>query len=179
MDLSILKDRNFAVGSTLVLVVGAGMYGGLTILPLFLQTLMGYTAELAGIATAPRGIGCLFGAVAAGILASRLDGRKICLAGFACFAASSVMLARLNTEVAMSSIVVPNLIMGFGLSLILVTLMTLAMGLTSNEQVGNATSIYNLARNLGGSIGISLSSRLGDTVCADASVGSVGPHEPL
>ena len=68
------------------------------------------------------------------------------------------MLARLNTEVAMSNIVLPNLIMGFGLSMIMVTLMTLAMGFTSNEQVGNATSIYNLARNLGGSIGISLSS---------------------
>lgn len=158
VDLSVLKSRNFAAGCALVLLISAGMYGGLTIMPLFLQTLLGYTAELAGLATAPRGIGSLLGAIAVGILASRIDGRKICLAGLVCFVGSSFMLARLNTEVAMSNIVLPNLIMGVGLSLIMVTLMTMAMGLTSNEQVGNATSVYNLARNLGGSIGISISS---------------------
>ena len=58
----------------------------------------------------------------------------------------------------MSSIIVPNILQGLGIALIFVSLMTLAMGLMPNERIGNATSVYNLARNLGGSIGISLSS---------------------
>ena len=157
VDLSVLKDRNFTVGCALILIAGAGMYGGLTILPLFLQTLMGYTAELAGVATMPRGIGALLGSVLAGFLASRVDGRKLCLAGFVCFGCSCIMLARLNLEVAMSSIILPNIIQGLGMALIFVSLMTLSIGLMSNDRIGNATSVYNLARNLGGSIGISLS----------------------
>ncbi len=158
VDLFILKDRNFLVGTGLILVAGAGLYGGLTILPLFLQTLMGYTSELAGVATMPRGIGALAGSVLAGYFASRVDGRKLCVAGFALFGGSCIMLANLNMEVAMTSIVWPNIIQGVGMALIFVSLINLAMGKLPNERMGNASSVYNLARNLGGSIGISLSS---------------------
>jgi DHA2 family multidrug resistance protein len=155
VDLRILKNRNFALGSGMVLLLGGVLYGTLANLPLFLQNLMGYTAFNAGIATSPRGIGAVIGTIAAGRLVGRVQNRILIGAGFLLLAYSEFLFGDINLQISMWSIVVPSIINGFAITLIFVPLTTSTMGMLAPEQIGSGTGIFNLMRNVGGSIGIS------------------------
>jgi DHA2 family multidrug resistance protein len=157
VDLRVFQNRNFAVGTIVTAVVMAGMYSALTMLPMFLQTLMGYSSESSGVATAPRGIGALLAMPIAGVLLSYVDSRWLVSAGVVSVAVSTLMFGNLNLEVSMMSIVWPNILMGLGMGLVMVPLMTVSVGTLPNEKIGNGSGIFNLMRNLGGSIGISTS----------------------
>jgi len=156
VDLRVFKDRNFWVGSSLITVVSAGMYSSLTILPVYLQTLMGYTAQSAGLATTPRGLGAMLAMPLVGKLLSYVDGRYLIVAGVTLFAISTFMFSSLTLDVSMSSIIWPNVLQGFGMALIFVPNMALAMSTLANVKIGNASGIFNLCRNQGGSIGIAI-----------------------
>jgi DHA2 family multidrug resistance protein len=138
-------------------VIMAGMYSALTMLPLFLQTLLGYTSQNAGLATAPRGIGAMIAMPVVGFLMSYIDGRWLMAAGIACIAAATFMFGNLTLDVGMASIVGPNLLKGAGMGLVMVPLMAMSMGTLPKHKIGNASGVFNLMRNLGGSIGISVS----------------------
>ncbi|MDT5296309.1 MAG: transporter, family, multidrug resistance protein [Acidobacteriota bacterium] len=154
VNLRILKNRNFAVGTMLITAMGVVLYGSIALLPLFLQTLMGYPATASGMAVSPRGFGSILSMIIVGRLVGRVDGRYLIMFGFAVLAFSTYMLAGLNLEIAMSNVVWPNIISGCAMGFIFVPLTTMAMGTLPNEQVGNASGVYNLMRNTGGSIGI-------------------------
>jgi DHA2 family multidrug resistance protein len=156
VDLSIFRNRNYSIGTFLTGLVGAGMFSAVTMVPLFLQTLLGYSAQASGLATTPRGIGSLIAMPLVGALIAYLDSRWLVVAGTGLFALSSYLMGNLNLEIAMSNIVFVNVIQGFGIGCTMVPLMTLSMATLRNEQIGKATGFYNLMRNLGGSIGISL-----------------------
>jgi DHA2 family multidrug resistance protein len=132
------------------------MYSAITGVPLFLQTLMGYTAELSGIATASRGIAAGVATIVVGYLSSRIDPRWILFFGFMAFAVGTFQLGNINLAVSMSSFVWPCVLQGIGMTSVFVTVMTMGLGTLRNEQMGNASGIFNLMRNLGGSIGIAL-----------------------
>ncbi len=157
VNLEVFRDRNFAFGTAFIGVFGAIMYSSVTILPIFLQRLMGYTAELAGYATTPRGLGALIAMPLVVRLITRWDPRWMMVAGISIFALSMRMLSVLNLEAGMWDVALPCFIQGFGMGLIFVPTMTMAMGTLPNRAIGNATGVYNLMRNLGGSIGISAS----------------------
>jgi MFS transporter, DHA2 family, multidrug resistance protein len=157
VDLKVFQNRNFWVGTTIITVVSAGMYGSLTTLPLFLQNLMGYTSEAAGWATAPRGIGGMLSMVLVGVLLARMDGRWITACGIAGFTAATLLLGRMTLEVGMSNIAWPNVLQGASIGLVFVPIMALSMATLPNDKIGNASGVFNLMRNLGGSIGISVS----------------------
>ncbi len=154
VNLRILKNRNFAVGTMLITVMGVVLYGSIALLPLFLQTLMGYPATASGMAVSPRGFGSILSMIIVGRLVGRVDGRWLIMFGFAVLAYSTWMLASLNLDIAMSNVVWPNIISGCAMGFIFVPLTTMAMGTLPNEQLGNASGVYNLMRNTGGSIGI-------------------------
>jgi len=154
VNLRVLKNRNFAVGVMLITVMGVVLYGSIALLPLFLQTLMGYPATASGMAVSPRGFGSILSMIIVGRLVGRVDGRWLIMFGFAVLAYSTWMLAGLNLDIAMSNVVWPNIISGCAMGFIFVPLTTMAMGTLPNEQVGNASGVYNLMRNTGGSIGI-------------------------
>jgi DHA2 family multidrug resistance protein len=155
VNLRIFKHRNFAVGCTVFLLFGAVLYALTTLLPLFLQTLLGYTALDAGLTVSPRGLGVLLALGFVGVLAQKINGRTLVAFGFVTLAASCLLLSRLNLEVSMANIVPANLLMGFGMGFIFVPLTTLTVGSLRNDEIGNGTGIQNLMRNVGGSIGIS------------------------
>ena len=155
VNLRVLKDRNLAVGCSLFLLFGAVLYAMTTMLPLFLQTLMGYTALDAGLTVSPRGLGVLAALALVGVLTQKVNPRVLLCFGFVILAASCVMLSRLNLQVSMAGVVPANLLMGFGMGFIFVPLTTITVSSLSNEQIGAGTGIQNLMRNLGGSIGIS------------------------
>jgi DHA2 family multidrug resistance protein len=155
VDLRVLKDRNFAVGCALFALFGAILYGMITLQPLFLQTLMGYTALDAGLTVSPRGAGALAALFLVSIFSTKVSPRVLVGFGLAVLAASAFLLSRITLDVAMRNIIPANVINGFGTGFIFVPLTTMTMGLLRNEQLGNATGIQNLVRNIGGGIGIS------------------------
>ncbi|HJQ35380.1 MAG TPA: DHA2 family efflux MFS transporter permease subunit [Pyrinomonadaceae bacterium] len=154
VNLRVLGNRNFAVGVMLITVMGVVLYGSIALLPLFLQTLMGYPATASGMAVSPRGFGSILSMLVVGRLVGRVDGRWLIMFGFSVLAYSTWMLAGLNLDIAMSNVVWPNIVSGCAMGFIFVPLTTMAMGTLPNEQVGNASGVYNLMRNTGGSIGI-------------------------
>ena len=167
VNLRVLKNRNFAVACGLFFMFGAAIYGLIALQPLFLQTLLGYTAFLAGLTVTPRGIGAFVALFVVGALISRVGGRRLAAFGFATFAISAFLFSRLSLDMARGNILWPNLISGFGTGFIFVPLTTVGMGTLRNDQIGNAAGIQNLLRNIGGSVGISFVStmldRLGQT----------------
>ncbi len=156
VDLHVLSDRNFAVGFLLATVYGIILYGTLVMLPLFLENLMGYTALDTGVAISPRGIGALVSVTLAGWLVRRIDGRVMIISGFIFLAFGLFLLSGVNLQISIFSIIWPNVIMGFSIGMIFVTLTTIAMGTLPNEMMGTATGMYNLMRSMGGSIGIAV-----------------------
>lgn len=155
-DLRVFKNRNFAVGTLLISVAAVLAYGPMTLLPLFLQGLMGYSALQSGLAQAPRGIGSLVAMPLVGLMVNYCDNRKLIGAGFVLLGASSLALGGLSLQFAQNDLFWPNFLQGFGLAFAMVPLMTVSMGMLKREQMGNATGIFALARNLAGSIGIAV-----------------------
>jgi MFS transporter, DHA2 family, multidrug resistance protein len=160
VDLRVIKNGNFRTGMILIAVVGAVLYGTTAMLPIFLQTLMGYPALQSGLAVSPRGLGSLISMMLVGRLVGFIDGRWLMAFGFSILALSVFLLSHINLDIAISNVVWPNVINGFSMGFIFVPLTTTTMGTLRNDQIGNATGIYNLMRNLGGSIGISASTTL-------------------
>ena len=160
VNLRILKNRNFAVACGLFFLFGAAIYGLITHQPLFLQTLLGYTALNAGLTVTPRGMGAFVALFVVGALIGKLGGRKMAAIGFVVFAISAYMFSRLSLDMARTSIIWPNIVSGFGTGFIFVPLTTVGLGTLRNEQIGNAAGIQNLVRNIGGSVGISFVSTM-------------------
>jgi DHA2 family multidrug resistance protein len=157
VDLRVLQNRNFAIGTLLVTCVsGAAFYATITLLPMFLETVLGYTAALSGQTLASRGIGALVGTIIVGRLIGKIDTRLMMICGFGLLALSIYLFGDVNLDVAQSTYLWPNMINGFAFGLISAPLTTMAVSTLRTEQLSNATAIFNAMRNLGGSIGISM-----------------------
>jgi DHA2 family multidrug resistance protein len=154
VQLRVLLDRNFAMGTLITCIYGFVLYGATAMLPLFLQTMLGYSALQSGLSVSPRGIGAMASMVAVGVLVRYIDGRLLMAFGFALLGASTWMLGQINLEIGMASVVLPNLINGFAMGFIFVPLTTMTLSRLRKQEIGNAAGIYNLMRNIGGSIGI-------------------------
>src|ERR1043166_334642 len=154
VDLRVLLNRNFSVGTSLMIVMGIVLYGTIALLPLFLQTLLGYPAVASGMAVSPRGFGAIASMLIVGRLINRVRGRYLVMFGFCVLAYSIFLFGKINLEISISSIIWPNIISGFAMGFIFVPLTTIALGTLSNEQMGNASGVFNLMRNTGGSVGI-------------------------
>jgi MFS transporter, DHA2 family, multidrug resistance protein len=154
VQLGTLKNRNFCVGTVITGLYGVILYGVTALMPLFLQTLLGYSALDSGLAVSPRGVGSMLSMLVVGMIANRIDGRVLLAIGFGIFGVSALMLSDVNLTIAMQSVAVPNFINGFAGGFVFVPLTTLAMGRLRKQEIGNAAGIYNLIRNIGGSIGI-------------------------
>jgi len=188
VDLRLFKERNYTSGVTIMFFFGYVLYGSIMLLPLFLQTLMGYDATLAGWALAFGGIGSLMIMPVVGRLTMVVDSRKIIFVGLLLNAYAVYLMSGYTTTIVDSRILVfvglcinayavylmhlytpqidyvtawwPRFIQGFGLGSTFVSLTTLTMSRISQEKMGNATGIFNLMRNLGGSFGIATATTL-------------------
>jgi MFS transporter, DHA2 family, multidrug resistance protein len=156
LNLNVFKWRSYSAGVFLMTVLGFVLYGSIVLLPIWLQTLLGYPAVNTGFTMAPRGLGSMIGMPLVGMFASRFDARKVLAGGLLLGAASTWRLSQLNLDAGFWDLFWPQAIQGFGLGMVFVPLTTIAMNPVPREQMGNATSVYNLMRNLGGSIGIAI-----------------------
>ncbi len=160
VQLSIFRNRNYAVGILLMMTLGAVLYGTTAALPIFLQTMMGYPALQSGLALSPRGIGAFITTSIVGRLVGRVPNRWLIAIGFVLLAVSSFWLGQINLSIARWNVIWPSVLNGIAISFIFVPLTTSTMGHLRQEQLGNATGIFNLMRNLGGSFGIGMVSTL-------------------
>ena len=152
--LRVFKDRTYSAGVFLMTVLGFVLYGSLLLVPELLQTLLGYPALEAGIAMAPRGLGSFLAMPVVGAMLGRIDPRKVLAAGLVTTSWTLYSLSQLNLSAGYWDIFWPQLIQGVGLAMLFVPLTTVTMDPIPNEQMGNATSMFNLMRNIGGSVGI-------------------------
>jgi len=160
VDLRVLRQATYATGVFLMTAVGFVLYGSLVLLPIWLQTLLGYPALRAGIALAPRGFGSFVAMPVVGIILIRYDARKILAGGLVIASVTLYAFSLLSLDAGYWDFFWPQFIQGVALAMLFVPLTTVTMGQISKEKMGNATSIFNLLRNLGGSIGIAMATTL-------------------
>ncbi len=156
VNLRVFLNRNFAIGCVAIASVGVVLYGSTALLPLFLQTLLGYSAMDSGLAVSPRGVGSIISMVVVGRLISKVDSRYLIAFGFFVLTIATWMFTGMNLYISQSNIQIPMIVSGFAMGFVFVPLTTLSMSTLPNEQIGNASGIYNLMRNTGGSIGIAV-----------------------
>src|SRR4051812_34053773 len=154
VDLCIFTNRTYATGVFLMTMLGFVLYGSTVLLPLLMQTLLGYNAFEAGLATMPRGAASFFAMPLVGILLSKLEPRKMLFVGLAAVGFAMYRFGHFNAQVGYWDFFWPMVIQGAAMGLVFVPLTTITNGPIPKEQMGNATSIYNLMRNIGASIGI-------------------------
>jgi MFS transporter, DHA2 family, multidrug resistance protein len=156
VDLHILKDRNLRTGLIMIAMLGMCIYITIAILPLYYQEILGYTAFSAGLVVGPRGIGSFIGSPIVGFLNSRFDPRKLLCLGFLGFAVCSFIFGTVSLDIGPYTLLIPITVTGFALSFVFVPLATLATSTISRNEMGNATGLFNMLRNIGGSVGIAM-----------------------
>ena len=169
------------MGTMLMAVVGIVLYSTTALLPLLLQGLMGYPALNSGIAMSPRGMGAICSMFLVGALISRIDARLLMGFGFLILAYSVSGFGNINLEIAISNVTWINVLTGFAMGFIFVPLTTTTMAGLPNEQMGNATGVYNLMRNIGGSVGIAMATTLvarGTQTHQALIIGHLSPYRP-
>jgi len=160
INLRLFKNISFSSGNLIMFVVGFCLYSSIMLIPLFLQTLMGYSATDAGMVMAPGGVATLITMPFVGAALAKRDGRKIVFLGLLLGAASMFIMQGLNLQGAFWDYTWPRIVLGFGLAMIFVPLTTVTLATISRTEMGNATGMFNLLRNIGGSVGIAMAATL-------------------
>jgi DHA2 family multidrug resistance protein len=156
VDLRVFKNRSFSAGSTIGIVSGFGLFGTALILPLFFQNVLGFTATETGMALLPGAIATAVSMPIASRLVQRIDGRALIASGLLIFAIGCWWLGTVNQDADYWFVFWPRALQGFALGFLFVPLSTVTLGAVSREKMANATGIYTLVRQLGGSLGIAI-----------------------
>jgi MFS transporter, DHA2 family, multidrug resistance protein len=160
VNLRLFRNISFSAGNFIMFMVGFCLYSSIMLIPLFLQTLMGYDATLAGMVLAPGGVATLITMPFVGAFLKHGDGRKVVFIGLLIGAFSMFLMQRFSLTASYWDFVWPRVILGVGLAMIFVPLTTVTLSTIQREEMGNATGLYNLLRNTGGSVGIAISATL-------------------
>jgi MFS transporter, DHA2 family, multidrug resistance protein len=156
VDLRVFKERTYAAGVTLMTSLGFVLYGSTVLLPIFLQSLLGYSAYDAGVAMLPRGLGSFLAMPVVGVLMGKFDPRKLLAIGFTVAAYAMWMLSKINLNAGYWDVFWPQFIQGTSMGFLFVPLTTVTHDPIPKSQMGNATSLFNVMRNIGGSVGIAM-----------------------
>jgi MFS transporter, DHA2 family, multidrug resistance protein len=160
VDLSVFRNRTFAAGVFLITVLGFVLYGSTVLLPLFMQTLLGYSAFEAGLATLPRGATSFVMMPLIGLMMTKVEPRKLLATGVVAVSSSLILLSRMSLDVGYWDFFWALVVQGGAMGLLFIPLTTITNDPIPKERMGNATSIFNLLRNIGGSVGIATSTTL-------------------
>ncbi len=153
LNLTLFTRRSFAVSFVLMFVLGFSLYGTTLLIPQFVQTLLGYTAELAGLVLSPAGFMMMAMMPVVGILSSKVDPRKLLGYGFLNLTLSLVYMSKINLGVSYGELVVMRMFQASGLAFLFIPINTIAyIGVKQNEN-NDVSGLTNLARNIGGSCG--------------------------
>jgi MFS transporter, DHA2 family, multidrug resistance protein len=156
VDLSVFRNYSYTLGNIAMFVFMANLFGTLVLLPIYLQTLMGYTASLAGLVLAPGGVANLITMPLVGRFLHRYNPKAFVILGILFTAYSTLLMAGFTLGVDFGTVLWPRIFMGVGMGMLFIPLTTLTISSIRKEDMGNATALYNLVRNIGGSIGIAI-----------------------
>ncbi len=156
IELHLFKDRNYATATFFMFALGIVLYGTTVLLPVMLQTLNGYTAQLSGLVLSPGGFLTLLMLPIVGRLMMRRDPRWLVVIGLLILSFGMFQLSKLNLYTGFWTFVLVWSISRGGMPFMFVPINVMAFSYVPKERMNNATGLINLARNLGGSVGISL-----------------------
>jgi DHA2 family multidrug resistance protein len=161
VDLRVLGDRNFGVGSLLIFAMAAVLYSSAVVIPQFVQIVLGYTAALAGYILSPGAllVALIIPAVGRFIL-PHVQTRFVVLFGFLCLAAALFYSSTLTPQINFDTLVLMRMAQTFGLAFLFVPISAIAYTTLPREKNGDATALYVMFRNVAGSIGIAVSTAL-------------------
>ncbi len=156
LKINLLKDRNLATSTFMIMAFGVGMLSTVALQPLFLEHMLGYPAATAGLVMAPRGIAVAVGMSLVATLITRIEPRWLVLTGLTLAAAGSYAMTWYDLDIDLAWIIGPGIVQGIGMGMIFVPLSTLAYQTLPKDASDQAASIFNLARTVGGSVGVAI-----------------------
>ena len=156
LKIDLLRDRNLATATFMIAAFGVGMLSTIALQPLFLEHMLGYPASTAGLLMAPRGIAVAVGMSLVASLITRVEPRWLVLTGLTLAAAGSYAMTWYNLDIGVAWIIGPGIVQGVGMGMIFVPLSTLAYQTLPASASDQAAAIFNLARTVGGSVGIAI-----------------------
>lgn len=154
VNLKAFKVLSFSSGNAIMFFAFFNLFGSIVLLPIYLQTLMGYTATLAGLVLGPGGIATLIAMPIAGRLVTKMNPKALLAFGMIVSAYSTYLMSQFSLLADFNTVIWPRVVLGIGMGFLFIPLTTLTMSGIRKEDMGNATAIYNLLRNLGGSFGV-------------------------
>ena len=160
VDLKVFKDATFVLGNVILFFVVMNLFGSIVMLPIYLQTLMGYTATLSGFVLGPGGIANLLCMPIVGQLVSWGYPKWLILFGILMTAYATYQMSQFNLQVDFNAVLWPRVMLGIGVAFVFIPLTTISLSHIRKEEMGNASAVFNLLRNLGGSFGVALSSTI-------------------
>ena len=153
LNLTLFKRRQFAISFTLMFVLGFSLYATTILIPQFVQTLLGYTAELAGLVLSPAGLMMMAMMPIVGFLSGKVDPRKLIAYGFLMLTLSLVWMANLDLQLSYGQLVFMRIFQASGLAFLFIPINTIAYVGVKQSENNDVSGLTNLARNIGGSCG--------------------------
>jgi DHA2 family multidrug resistance protein len=154
VNLRAFKNVTFSTGNVIMFMGFFNLFATIVLLPIYLQTLMGYTSYLAGLVLGPGGIATLIALPIAGSLVNKVNPKALLAFGFIVNAYSTYLMSNFNLSADFPTVIWPRVVLGIGMGFFFIPLTTLTMSGVKREEMANASAIYNLVRNLGGSFGV-------------------------
>ncbi|MDA8099580.1 MAG: MDR family MFS transporter [Nitrospiraceae bacterium] len=160
VNLKLFKDRTFTSGATVMFFVFLNLFGSIVLLPVFLQMLMGYTSFYAGLVLGPGGIATMLAMPIVGKFIGKVNPKRFLVVGITVCALSTYLMSNFTLQTDFWTFVWPRVLLGFGMGMTFIPLTTLTLSHIPKEHMTEATSLYNLLRNLGGSVGIAFTTTI-------------------
>ena len=154
VDFRMLKERNFFLATFTMFMLGFVLYGSTMLLPIFLQTLMGYTAMLSGLVLSPGGFVVLLMLPLVARLLTKFEARWLVVYGLLVTSLSLLYMASFNLYIDFRTAMLARIFQSAGMAFLFVPINVMAFYFIPKERINNATGLMNLARNIGGSVGI-------------------------
>jgi MFS transporter, DHA2 family, multidrug resistance protein len=181
LNLTLFKRRQFAISFVLMFVLGFALYGTTILIPQFVQTMLGYTAELAGLVLSPAGVMMMCMMPVVGLLVGRIDPRKLIGYGFLMLTMSLLWMGNLNLQLSYAQLVFMRIFQASGLAFLFIPINTIAYIGVKQSENNDVSGLTNLARNIGGSCGTAfMATMLTRRTAAHESsmVRDLGPQHP-
>jgi MFS transporter, DHA2 family, multidrug resistance protein len=160
INLKLFLNRNFSLSTLLFTLFSIGIISTISVQPLLLENLLGYTAESAGLVMAPRGIAAAVSMFIAGMISNRFDPRWILCAGILISGLGTYYMSDINTQTSFAVIALQGAVQGFGMGFFFVPIAALALSTLSEKDMAEGSGLFSFGRNVGCSIGISLISTI-------------------
>jgi DHA2 family multidrug resistance protein len=154
VNLKAFKNVSFSTGNVVMFMGFFNLFASIVLLPIYLQTLMGYTSYLAGFVLGPGGIATLVALPLAGALVNKVNPKALLAFGITVNAYATYLMSNFSLNADFYTVIWPRIVLGIGMGFFFIPLTTMTMSGIKKEDMGNASAIYNLLRNLGGSFGV-------------------------